>query len=83
MKGFSKSSHQKVHPNFAKNLGRQILGNTFSGPNVNGLSGLQNNFPSPFLDLALLKLNSMWPSNLEPAVEVDDDHDGVSRPTGS
>ena len=32
MKGFSKSSHQKVHPNFAKNLGRQILGNAFSGP---------------------------------------------------
>ena len=23
---------QKVHPNFAENLGRQILGNTFSGP---------------------------------------------------
>ena len=33
IKGFSKNSHQKVHPNFAKILGRQILGNTLSGPN--------------------------------------------------
>ena len=32
IKGFSKNSLQKVHPNFAKNLGRQILGNTFSDP---------------------------------------------------
>ena len=32
MKGFSKISHHKVHPKLAKNLGRQILGNTFSGP---------------------------------------------------
>ena len=32
MKGFSRNSSQKVHPNFAQNLGRQILGNTFSGP---------------------------------------------------
>ena len=32
IKGFSKNSHQKVHPNFAKILGRQILGNTLSGP---------------------------------------------------
>ena len=32
-KGFSKIAHQKVHPKFAKSLGRQILGNTFSGPN--------------------------------------------------
>ena len=32
MKGFSKTSHQKVYPKFAKNFGRQILGNTFSGP---------------------------------------------------
>ena len=31
MRGFSWSSPQKVHPNFAQNLGRQILGNTFSG----------------------------------------------------
>ena len=31
MKGFSRNSLQKVHPNFAQNLGRQILGNTFSG----------------------------------------------------
>ena len=32
MKGFSSgNSPQKVHPNFAQNLGRQILGNTFSG----------------------------------------------------
>ena len=31
MKGFSRNSPQKVHPNFAQNLGRQILGNTFSG----------------------------------------------------
>ena len=29
MKGFSRNSPQKVHPNFAENLGRQILGNTF------------------------------------------------------
>ena len=28
IKGFSKNSHQKVHPNFAKLLERQILGNT-------------------------------------------------------
>ena len=33
MKGFSKNSPQKVHPNFAQNSGRQILGETFSGPN--------------------------------------------------
>ena len=31
MKGFSRNSPQKVHPNFAQNLGRQILGNTLSG----------------------------------------------------
>ena len=31
MKGFSRNSPQKVHPNFAQNLGRQILGNTFLG----------------------------------------------------
>ena len=31
IKGFSRNSPQKVHPNFAQNLGRQILGNTFSG----------------------------------------------------
>ena len=31
MKGLSRNSPQKVHPNFAQNLGRQILGNTFSG----------------------------------------------------
>ena len=31
--GFSKNSHEKVHPNFAKNLGRQYLGNTFSALN--------------------------------------------------
>ena len=35
IKGFSKNSHQKGHPNFAKILGRQILGNTLSGPNRN------------------------------------------------
>ena len=36
MKVFSKNSHQKVHPNFAQtqNLGRQFLGNSFSGPKV-------------------------------------------------
>ena len=32
MKGSSENSHQKVHPHFNRNLGRQILGNTFSGP---------------------------------------------------
>ena len=32
IKGFSRNSPQKVHANFARNLGRQILGNTFSGP---------------------------------------------------
>ena len=32
-KGFCKNSHQKVHPHFTKNLGRRMLGNTFSGPN--------------------------------------------------
>ena len=31
-KGFSENSHQQVHPKFAKRLGRQILGNTFSDP---------------------------------------------------
>ena len=31
LKGFSMNSPQEVHPNFAQNLGRQILGNTFSG----------------------------------------------------
>ena len=34
IKGFSKNSHRKVHPNFAENLGRQILGNTISGPKL-------------------------------------------------
>ena len=33
IKGFSKKSPQKVHPNFAENLGRRILGNTLSDPN--------------------------------------------------
>ena len=33
MKGFSRNSPRKVHPNFAQNLGRKILGNTFSGLN--------------------------------------------------
>ena len=33
MNCFYKTSHQKVDPNFAKNLGRQVLGNTSSGPN--------------------------------------------------
>ena len=32
--GFWKNSHQKVHPKFAKGLGRRILGNTFSGPKL-------------------------------------------------
>ena len=40
IKGFSKNSHQKVHLNFAKILGRQILGNTLSGPNRKVASGL-------------------------------------------
>ena len=31
MKGFSRNLTPIVHPNFAQNLGRQILGNTFSG----------------------------------------------------
>ena len=30
MKGFMRNSPPKVHPNFAQNLGREILGNTFS-----------------------------------------------------
>ena len=30
-KGFSRNSPQKVHPNFAENLRREILGNAFSG----------------------------------------------------
>ena len=34
MKGFSRNSRHKVHPNFAQNLGRQILRNTFSGLKV-------------------------------------------------
>ena len=34
MKGFCRNSPQKVHPNFAQNLGRQILRNTFSGLDV-------------------------------------------------
>ena len=32
LKGLNKNSPPKVHPSFAQNLGRQILGNTFSGP---------------------------------------------------
>ena len=31
MKGFSRNLPQQVHPNFAQNLGRHIIGNTFSG----------------------------------------------------
>ena len=34
IKGFGKNSHQKVHPNFAEILGRQIPGNTLSGPKL-------------------------------------------------
>ena len=34
MKGFGGNSPRKVHPNFAQNMGRQILGNTFSGLNL-------------------------------------------------
>ena len=33
MKGFGRNPPQKVHPNFAQNLGRQLLGNTSSGLN--------------------------------------------------
>ena len=36
LKVLSKNSPPKVHPNYAKNLGRQILGNTFSGPDRRG-----------------------------------------------
>ena len=36
MKGSGRNSPQKVHPNSAENLGREIFGNTFSG----GESGL-------------------------------------------
>ena len=36
--GFCKNSHEKVHRNFAKNLGRQILGNAFSMPQKLALS---------------------------------------------
>ena len=32
-KGFSRNSPQKVHPNLAKNLGREVFWNTFSGLN--------------------------------------------------
>ena len=32
VKGLSKTSARQVHSNFAKNLGRRVLGNTFSGP---------------------------------------------------
>ena len=38
IKGLSKNSHQKVHPNFAKILGRKILGNTLCGPNCCSLA---------------------------------------------
>ena len=34
LEGFGRNSPQKVHPNFTQNLGRQILGNTFSGLNL-------------------------------------------------
>ena len=37
--GLGKNSRQKDHPNFAKNLGRQILGNTISGPQNGGILG--------------------------------------------
>ena len=37
-KGFCRNAPQKVHPNFAQNLGRQILGNTFSALNWSGLN---------------------------------------------
>ena len=40
IKGFGRNSPQKVHPNFAQKLGRQILGNTFSGLNFPCLSPL-------------------------------------------
>ena len=44
IKGFSKNSHQKVHANFAKILGRQILGNTLSGPNKQNCPGILPGF---------------------------------------
>ena len=42
IKGLSKNSHQKVHPNFAKILGRQILGNTLSAPKKTGENSGEN-----------------------------------------
>ena len=54
MKGFSKISHQKVHAKFAKNLGRQILENTFSGAKFQGEN---TNLRLPKKDFALLRLN--------------------------
>ena len=31
MKAFGRNSPKKVHPNFAQNVGKQVLGNTFYG----------------------------------------------------
>ena len=39
LKGFSENSPRKLHSNFAKNLGRQILENTFSGPRKKSIKG--------------------------------------------
>ena len=41
-RGFSKNWHAKVHPNFARNLGRQTIGNTFSGPQNAVIMALQH-----------------------------------------
>ena len=47
IKVFGQNSPPKVHPNFAKNLGRQILGNTCSGPNSSRKPLAAHPFPEP------------------------------------
>ena len=65
MKGFSRNSPQKVHPNFAQNLGRQILGNTFSG-----LNKIQSRFFVTFSLLSnFLRFWALW--DLLPLTTLD------------
>ena len=51
MRGSSRNSPQKVHRNFAQNLGGQIFGNTFSGLKQRQYRQqlLYNRPPSPFM----------------------------------
>ena len=55
MKGYSRNAPQKVHANLAQNLGRQVLRNTFSGPNCRNFQELSGNLGCCFAHLLVVK----------------------------